>query len=109
MLPSQSKSRQAMRLVTNFFEGCNVRDVDTPTCLGNQVIDQRIEHALQRFIEDQLGGRVGILGSHGHVESLEELHVPANVIEIENLGFHAVIEIGREIGNLVGEIDDLRF
>src|SRR5271155_134673 len=102
------KSCEPLRRIANLFEGCNSRSAHLFSCFGYQVIDQRIEHALQRFIEDQLGWRIGILGSHRHVEALEELHIPANVIEIENLGFHAVIEISGKVSDLVSEVDDLR-
>ena len=101
-------SGKTMRRTTNAVKSGDACCFYFSACLGNQIIDECIEHTLQRFVEDQLRWSVRILGLHGHEELLEDAHVPANVIEIEYLGFHAVIEVSGEIGDLVGEIDDLR-
>src|SRR5579862_7319691 len=90
------KSREPLRYLANALKRCDSRRFHASPGLSDQIIDQRIEHALQCFVEDQLGGRVRILRSHRYIKALEEVDVPANVIEIENLSFHSVIEVGSE-------------
>ena len=77
--------------------------------LLDQVDDQHIQHALESFVEDQFFVGLRELLLHGSVEALEDADMLADMVKGENAGFHAVVKIGGEVGDLVGEIDELRF
>ena len=51
----------------------------------------------------------GILAQHGVVEAAEECHALAHLIERENARVESVVQIGGQVGDLVGQIDQLRF
>ena len=56
-----------------------------------------------------LGRALGILASGHIVEAAKERDAFADLIEREDAGVEAVVEIGGEVGDLVGEVDQLRF
>jgi len=75
----------------------------------HQIGDERIEKPSQRLICGQTGRGVGVAFERGIVEAAEERHGLTNFIERENAGVEAVVEIGGEVGNFVGQVDELRF
>ncbi len=75
----------------------------------HQIGDQRVEDAVERLIDGQLRRGGGILPEHGVVEAAEERHAFANLCEGENAGVEAVVEVGGEVGDFVGEVDELGF
>jgi hypothetical protein len=46
---------------------------------------------------------------HAVVKAEEEWNAGANLVESEDAGVEAVVEVGGEVGNFVGEIDELSF
>src|SRR6185437_3845764 len=76
---------------------------------GNQVVHQRVQHALQRFVEDELFRRVRIFRQHGRVEALEKLDSGAGRGERQNSRLEAVVEVGGGVGDFVSQVDQLRF
>ena len=46
---------------------------------------------------------------HGVVETAEERHAIADLRERENAGVEPVVEVGGQVGDFVGEVDELRF
>ncbi len=103
-------------------EGCQAarRVADTSECsgaetgcagahFGQQISYQEIQYALEGFVRAELGRGGGIFAEHGVMEIAKEGHACADLLEGENAGFKAVVEIGGEVGDLVGQIDQLRF
>src|ERR1019366_8941153 len=43
-----------------------------------------------------------------HIAIGQDIDVGADVINLKQAGLHAIVQIGCEVGNLVGQIDDLR-
>jgi hypothetical protein len=46
---------------------------------------------------------------HGVVEAAEERHALAHLLQREDAGVEAVVQVGGQVGDLVGQIDQLRF
>ncbi len=50
----------------------------------------------------------GVLFLDRAIAARENVDVLADVGDFEQPGLHAIVEVGREVGDLVGEVDDLR-
>ena len=68
-----------------------------------------VEHALGGFVEFQLLEALRVAALDFLVKSGEERHLRANHFDIQHLCFVAVVEVGGVVGDLVHEIDQLRF
>ena len=59
--------------------------------------------------DGETGAAAGIILPRFVVEAAEQRHAVADLVEREDAGVEAVVEIGGEVGDLVGEVDELRF
>src|SRR5271170_2121776 len=75
----------------------------------DQVSNPSVEQAFDRLIEFQLVDRVRINRFDLGVEVLEDRDAVANLLEREQARFVAIIEVGRAVGNFIGDIDKLSF
>ena len=75
---------------------------------GDEILRKRVLHQLQRLVEEVLLVRAGVLELDGSVALREDADMLADVRDLEQPRLDAVVEIRGEVGNLVGEIDDLR-
>ena len=50
----------------------------------------------------------GCACSHRRVAAAQDADVLADVADLQQARLHAVVQVGREVGDLVGEVDDLR-
>ena len=75
----------------------------------DEIGDECIEDAVERFIDGLLGGSVGVFAGDLVVELAEERDVMADVVNFEKAGVEAVVDIGGEVGDFVGQIDELCF
>ena len=76
---------------------------------AEQVGYQQIENAPQSFTDGELFRGCGEFHEYGVMEAAEERYAVADLRECENAGFEAVVEVGGEIGDFVGEVDELGF
>jgi hypothetical protein len=76
--------------------------------LFDQIGDEAVKHAVERFIHYLLGGREGELSRDVVVEAAEERDMAANIRDVQDAGVEAIIKICCKVGNLVGEVDQLR-
>jgi hypothetical protein len=72
-------------------------------------VTSSVEDALEGFIDGELGRGAGILLEHCVVEAAEERDAFADLFEGEDAGVEAVVEVGGEVGDLVGQVDELGF
>ena len=89
------------------FERSNSSLIQTSSRIGDQVVDEEVEDALEGFVEFQLVGGVGIKLLGFAVEALEDGHTFADLVEREKMRFIAVVEIGGVVGDFVGQVDEL--
>src|SRR5208282_4949461 len=91
---------------------CKIAHTRQPDCFFgvlDQISHPTVEHTFERLIEFQLIDRVWIDGFDFAVEALKNWNAFANLLECEQMGFVAVIEVGSAVGNFVGDIDELSF
>src|ERR1700751_2396325 len=89
------------------FERSNSSLIQASSRIGDQVVDEEVEDALEGFVEFQLVGGVGIKLLGFAVEALEGGHTFADLVEREKMRFIAVVEIGGVVGDFVGQVDEL--
>jgi hypothetical protein len=75
---------------------------------GDQVVGEDVLHQLQRLVEEELGVDAGVLALDLVVAAGEDGR-GRGCGDLEQAGLDAVVEVGGEVGDLVGEVDDLGF
>src|ERR1051326_1502161 len=73
----------------------------------DEVADQAVEHALERFVELQLVGRGRVLLLYFAIEAPEDADAFADLTELQDARLQAVVEVGGVVGDLVGQVDEL--
>ena len=68
-----------------------------------------VEHALGGFVEFQFLRALRVAALDFFIKSREQRHLGANHFDIQHMRFVAVVEVGGVVGDLVDEIDELRF
>ncbi len=76
--------------------------------LLDQIGDKRVQNLPQSLVNHQLRCRSGIARERGIVEAAEERRGLAHLLDRQNAGVQPVVEIGGQIGDLVGQVDQLR-
>ncbi|MGA2022571.1 MAG: hypothetical protein ABSH02_18410, partial [Candidatus Sulfotelmatobacter sp.] len=87
---------------TDIGESFDSRLLQPGSRVGNEIAGHAIEHALQRLVELQLAGRIGINLNNLAEETFEDGDAFANLVEREQMGFVAVIHIGGAVANFIG-------
>ena len=75
----------------------------------DEVGDEGIQDAVESFVDPRFGWGSGVFAGDLIVKAVEERDVVADVVDFEDAGVEAVIEVGGEVGDFVGEVDELRF
>ena len=75
----------------------------------HQIGDEQVEDALEGFVDGEFGRGEGVLLEDGVVEAAKEGHGGADLLEVEDAGVEAVVEVGGEVGDFVRQIDELGF
>ena len=76
---------------------------------GDEVVGEDVLHELQGFVEEEFLFDAGVLLFDACVAAGEDVDVLSDVADLEQAGLDAVVEVGGEVGDLVGEVDDLGF
>ena len=100
---------QALGMAAHVVQGLNSRLLYSRLRIDDQVSHQAVEHALQGFVELQLLWSFGIKPLDLGIEALEDGQTGADLVEREQMGFVAVVEVGGVVGDFVGEVDELGF
>ena len=103
------KSDQPLRRAPDILQGGNSLSVGSTRRFPDEVSYQRIQHPLQRLVGQQVFGRSGVLTLHYLQRFIEDAYVPAQHFGVEHPCFHAVVHVGGQIGDLIRQIDQLRF
>ena len=85
-------------------EGCDAR-----AHLVHQVGDECVQDTAEGFIDANLGACSRVPVEREIVKAAKEREAGADLIEREDAGVETVVEVGSEVGDLVGEVDQLRF
>ena len=93
----------------DFVEGDGLQPCGARADFRHQVGYQQIEDGLEGFIHCELGRGGGVLAEHCVVEAAKERDAVADLCKGEDSGLEAIVEIGGEVGDFVGEVDELGF
>src|ERR1700733_1051765 len=74
----------------------------------DQIVGEDVLHELQRLVEQKLFVDSCVFAFDFAITSPQNIDMVANVTDLEQPRLHAIVEICREIRNLVGKIDQLR-
>jgi ribose transport system substrate-binding protein len=102
-----AESGEAIGRLTHLREGHKVAGGYPFSHFADQVGDQYVHHPLEGLAGAESGWGLRELAQHRIVTASKQGHARADLLQRENPGIHAVVEIGRQIGDLVGEIDQL--
>jgi len=75
--------------------------------LFDEVVGEGVLHELQGFIEEELGFDAGVLLFDDAITASDDIDVLTDVADVEETGLDTVVKIGGEIGDFVGEVDEL--
>jgi len=104
-----AESRQALREIADFFRAAGAGLLHKRFGVGDQIADKMIDHVAQGFIEFQAHAGAGMRRFDLCVKLREERNFFPKRIQIEQLGFERVIEIGGVVSNFVHPVNELRF
>ncbi len=93
----------------NVIKRCGVEESHTTANLFDQIGDEGVEHAVEGLVNGLLWRRRGVLCRHFVMKAAEERDMPADFCDGEDAGVEAVVEVGGEVGDLVSEVNQLRF
>ena len=75
----------------------------------HEVGGEGVEEALDGLGGDEAGNAIGVGAQNVVMEATEERDSFAGLIESEAVGVETVVEVGSEVGDLVGKVDELGF
>src|ERR1700728_1332739 len=96
-------------MFANVIEGLDFGFTSAGARVGDQIVDEKIQHPLHGLVEFQFVGCVGIDLLDFTIKAPEERNAFADLFEREKMGFVAVVEVGGVIGDFVGQVDELGF
>ncbi len=99
----------ALAVLADAFEGVQAVGFEVGSGVVDQVVGEDVLHQLQGLVEEVFFVDFGVLAFHCGETARENADVLAQVRNFEQAGFDAVVEVGGEVGDLVGEVDDLSF
>ena len=76
---------------------------------ADEVVGEGVLHELQGLVEEVLLVDSGVLAGYGAVAASEDGYVVADMGDLEQAGLYAVVEVGGEVGDFIGEVDELSF
>jgi hypothetical protein len=77
--------------------------------IRNQVSDKAVKNAFQRLVKHQLLGGIRDNASWPLHSGAKRSTLSADLLDCEQARFVAIVQIGGVVGNLVGQVDELRF
>ena len=104
-----AESRQPLRDAADFLGGTGAGLLDERFRVGDQIADQMIDHVAQRFVEFQTHAGAGMRRFDPGVELREKRNFVAQRVQVEQIGFQRVVEVGGVVGDFVHPVDELRF
>ena len=96
-------------MIADVFESADFGLLQPGARVGDQVVHEQVEDALEGFVEFQLVGGVGIKVFDFAIEALEDGHAFADLLEGKKMSFVSVVEVGGVVGDFVGQVDQLSF
>ncbi len=91
------------------FRGGGTGDQDALLRSLNEISGQRIQNALEGFVEDEFFTGAAMRGIDLRVDFAKKRNFLAQNGEIQKLGFESIVDIGRVVGDFIDPVDELRF
>jgi hypothetical protein len=102
-----TESRDPCWRASDVFEGGGAEIGHASPHFFDQIGDKCVEHAVEGFIDHLLGLRGRILRLNLVVKTAEERDVAAHICHVQDARVETIIEVRCQVGDLVGEIDEL--
>ena len=101
------KARERPPGAPHVIDAANRAPLELRADVGDQVGHHRVDHANHRLVahDSRLGPRTRVVRGGGR---LAEQARTIEIVHREHIGLQPVVDVVREVGDLVGEIDDLR-
>ena len=96
-------------MAANIFQRMRARGFHALPGVRDQVSDKAVKNAFQRLVKDQLLGDIRVPVSCLAVMPRKKIHAVRNLLDREQPRFVTIVEVGGVVGNLVGQVDELRF
>ena len=109
LLHLRRKSDQPLRRAPDILQRDDSPSVHSARRFPDEVSHQGIQHRLQRLVRQQVLWRSGELTLCQQQRFMEDAYMPAQHFRMEHPGFHAVVHVGGQIGDLIRQVDQLRF
>ena len=90
-------------------ESFNFLFADLADEIFHEIGDEGVEETLECLSADEARDCVGELREDCVMQRAEERDGRADGVELEVAGVEAVVEVGGEVGDFVGEVDELGF
>ncbi len=100
--------RQPRRMVSHLLQAVHAGRLRILQRSRNQVVGQHVLHQLQRLVEQELRFDAAVLPLHLRIAVGQNVHVPADVVDLQQPRLHPVIQVCGQIGDLVRQVDNLR-
>jgi hypothetical protein len=104
-----TESRQPLRDAPDIVVGSRAGLLDKRFRIGDQVADQVIDHVTQGFIKFQASTCSGMRRFDPGVDVREKRDFVPQRVQIEQIGFERVVEVGGVVGDFVDPVNELGF
>jgi len=104
-----AESRQALWNAADLIRGARAGLLDKRFRVGDEIADQMVNHMAQGLIEFQARASAGMPGLDPGVDIREKRDFVAQGVQIEQIGFQRVVEVGGVVSDFVNPVDELRF
>ena len=108
-LHGSAETGETLGGVAQVMEGFDVLGFDLGGDFLHEIGDQGVEHLLKGFVGEQTRVGVWISMMRLGVHAGEERDLLVNVGEVQDAGGETVFEVGGEVGDFVGDVDELGF
>ncbi len=104
-----TESRQPLGDAADIVVGSRTGLLDERFRIGDEVADQVVDHVTQGFIKFQARTCSGMRRFDPGVDVREKRDFVPQRVQIEQIGFERVVEVGGVVGDFVDPVDKLRF
>jgi hypothetical protein len=105
----RAESGEAFGMAADRVQGMRTGLLEALPGARDQVADQAVEDPLHGLVEEKFLGCLGVQGLYFAVAAVEQIHAAEDLLDREQAGFVAIVQISGVVGDLVGEVDQLRF
>src|SRR5208282_1238159 len=104
LFDGRAEGGKPLFVAADTFKRMHARRFHALRRVRNQVSDQAVKNAFQRLVKDQLLGSIRVPVSCLAVMPRKKIHAVRNLLDLQQAGLVAVVQVGGVVGNLVGQV-----